>query len=177
MLTLLVHSYNTASKQQPCDDEPSVCHDEFATEFNGLHGLQQDKFVTERQRVTTTMQVQDSAARLLATLTASHSPARTYIANGPGLSLLLQLLRAQACSSTALGNISLCIGDVAREADLLPALRELDAVAPLLGGTPVCFWAGASVISTLAGRGTLAGHCLCAHNRHQQHQVLLHILA
>lgn len=123
------------------------------------------------------MQVQDSAARLLATLTASHTPARTYIANGPGLSLLLQLLKAQACSTAALGNISLCIGDVAREADLLPALRELDAAAPLLGGAPVCFRAGASVISPWLGQSNLAGHCLCAHNKHLQHQVLLHTLA
>ncbi|KAL0026310.1 hypothetical protein WJX77_010157 [Trebouxia sp. C0004] len=77
-------------------------------------------------------QVQDSSARLLATLSASYRPARMHLAQGHGLSLLLQLLRLQACSSAALGNISLCIGDLAREPQLLPVLQQEDAVAPLL---------------------------------------------
>jgi hypothetical protein len=79
------------------------------------------------------LQVQDSAARLLATLSASYRPARMHLAQGHGLSLLLQLLRVQACSNAALGNISLCIGDLAREPQLLPVLQQEDAVAPLLG--------------------------------------------
>ena len=79
------------------------------------------------------LQVQDSAARLLATLSASYRPTRMHLAQGQGLSLLLQLLRAQACSNAALGNISLCVGDLAREPELLPVLQQSDAVAPLLG--------------------------------------------
>lgn len=79
------------------------------------------------------LQVQDSGARLLATLSASYRPARMHLAQGQGLSLLLQLLRAQACSNAALGNISLCVGDLAREPQLLPVLQQQDAVAPLLG--------------------------------------------
>ncbi|DBA95261.1 TPA: hypothetical protein ACH3X3_013155 [Trebouxia sp. C0006] len=79
------------------------------------------------------LKVQDSGARLLATLSASYRPARMHLAQGQGLSLLLQLLRAQACSNAALGNISLCVGDLAREPQLLPVLQQEDAVAPLLG--------------------------------------------
>ncbi len=78
-------------------------------------------------------QVQDSATRLLATLSASYRPVRMHLAQGHGLSLLLQLLRVQACSNAALGNISLCVGDLAREPQLLPVLQQEDAVAPLLG--------------------------------------------
>jgi len=56
-----------------------------------------------------------------------------HLAQGQGLSLLLQLLRVQACSNAALGNISLCVGGLAREPQLLPVLRQEDAVASLLG--------------------------------------------
>lgn len=79
------------------------------------------------------LQVQDSAARLLATLSACYRPARMHLAEEQSLSLLLQLLRAQACSNAALGNISLCVGDLAREPQLLPVLQQQDAVVPLLG--------------------------------------------
>lgn len=79
------------------------------------------------------LQVQESAARLLATLSASYRPTRMHLAQGHGLSLLLQLLRMQACSNAALGNISLCVGDLAREPQLLALLQQEDAVAPLLG--------------------------------------------
>jgi len=79
------------------------------------------------------VQVQNSAARLLATLTASHPPAVLHIAQGVGVDLLLQLLRSQACSNAAQGNMALCIGDLARQPALLPALRRKDAVKPLLG--------------------------------------------
>ena len=82
------------------------------------------------------LQMQDSAARLLATLSASYRPARMHLAQGQGLSLLLQLLRAQACSNAALGNIALCVGDLAREPQLLAVLQHEDAVAPLLGEHP-----------------------------------------
>lgn len=36
-------------------------------------------------------------------------------------------------NSTALGNASLCIGELAKHCELLPVLRKQDAVAPLLG--------------------------------------------
>lgn len=84
------------------------------------------------------LQIQDSAARLLATLSASSQAAVLHIAQGVGLDLLLQLLRSPACSSAALGNISLCIGDLAKQPALLPTLQQKDAVAPLLSKSGLC---------------------------------------
>ena len=78
-------------------------------------------------------QVQDSVARFMAIISSASQPAVMHIANGTGVSLLLHLLRAASSSSTALGNASLCIGELAKSRELLPILSSHDAVAPLLG--------------------------------------------
>ena len=78
-------------------------------------------------------QVQDSAARLMAIISSAFPPAVLHIAKGVGVSLLLHVLRAVSSSSTALGNASLCLGELAKHQELLPILRQQDAVAPLLG--------------------------------------------
>ncbi|DBA68482.1 TPA: hypothetical protein ACH3X2_013769 [Trebouxia sp. C0005] len=98
-----------------------------------LHLLAASLPAKDSENMTWQTQVQESAARLLATLSASYRPTRMHLAQGHGLSLLLQLLRMQACSNAALGNISLCVGDLAREPQLLALLQQEDAVAPLLG--------------------------------------------
>lgn len=69
----------------------------------------------------------------MAVLTAAFPPAVMHIGTGVGMSLLLQLLREGCSISTALGNASLCIGDLAKQPELLPILSRHDAVAPLLG--------------------------------------------
>lgn len=69
----------------------------------------------------------------MAVLTAAFPPAVMHIGTGVGVSLLLQLLRDGCSISTALGNASLCIGDLAKQPELLPILSRHDAVAPLLG--------------------------------------------
>lgn len=78
-------------------------------------------------------QVQDSAARFMAIVSSSSQPAVLHIAKGTGVSLLLHLLAAPRSSSTALGNASLCLGELAKHQELLPILSRQDAVAPLLG--------------------------------------------
>ena len=78
-------------------------------------------------------QVQDSVARFMAIISSASQPAVMHIANGPGVSLLLHLLSMASSSSPALGNASLCIGELAKSRELLPILSSQDAVAPLLG--------------------------------------------
>ncbi|KAL3156955.1 hypothetical protein ABBQ38_001214 [Trebouxia sp. C0009 RCD-2024] len=68
----------------------------------------------------------------MAVLSAAFPPAVLHIGTGVGMSLLLQLLREGCSISTALGNASLCIGDLAKQPELLPILSRHDAVAPLL---------------------------------------------
>ena len=79
------------------------------------------------------VQVQDSGTRGLAILCGSYAPAVEHVAQGAWVDILLQLLKSKGCSNAALGNISLCIGDLARQPVLLQALQQKDAVAPLLG--------------------------------------------
>ena len=79
----------------------------------------------------------------MATLASAHPPAVTQIAQGAGMSLLLTLLRTSdvTSNSTALGNASMCISELAKRRELLPLLRKQDAVAPLLGG--IIYWLNA----------------------------------
>lgn len=69
----------------------------------------------------------------MAIITSAFPPAVMHIGAGVGVCLMLQLLRADGSSSTALGNASLCIGELAKQPQLLPILSRHDAVAPLLG--------------------------------------------
>lgn len=66
-------------------------------------------------------------------MSSASQPAVLHIAKGSGVSLLLHLLAAPSSSSTALGNASLCIGELAKHQELLPILSRQDAVASLLG--------------------------------------------
>lgn len=78
------------------------------------------------------MQIVESVARTLATLTATDTAAVDIIASA-GLEQLLQLLKSPTTTSAALGNLSLCIGNMAKQTSWLPTLREAGAVASLLG--------------------------------------------
>ena len=101
-------------------------------------------------------QVVDAVARFMAIISSGSQPAVMHIAKGPGVSLLLHLLRAISSSSTALGNACLCIGELAKHRELLPALSSQDAVAPLLGMTVM------QPDSPLLSRGV---HCLLYQSR------------
>lgn len=83
------------------------------------------------------MQIQESVARTLAILTAANTAAIDMIASA-GLEELMQLLKCPAATPAALGNLSLCMGNMAKQTKLLPVLREAGAVAPLLGDMLPC---------------------------------------
>lgn len=78
------------------------------------------------------MQIQEAVARTLAILTASDAAAVELVASA-GLNPILQLLKSSRTTSAALGNLALCIGNVAKQSSFLPVLRETDAVKVLLG--------------------------------------------
>ena len=78
------------------------------------------------------VQIEESVVRTLAVLTATDTAATDNIASA-GLAPLLQLLKSPRTTQAALGNISLCLGNLAKQPSLLPTLRNTDVVASLLG--------------------------------------------
>lgn len=90
------------------------------------------------------MQIEESVVRTLAVLTAADTAAAENIASA-GLPPLLQLLKSPRTSQPALGNCSLCLGNLAKQPSLLPVLRNTDAVASLLGMSRISLSVGAIV--------------------------------